>query len=281
MPKRVLSWWWSMLRMWSPSRWRKSTGIRSMLPQSRNTIARSSTSSGGAPTRRSKVQLRYSQGSGNSSGEMYISESLPSCSRMRCIASSEPSASPSGFSCVVSRNRSAWRSAATTWSCSVATVTRRAAPRCASRARIDSSYEKTERRGALHAQLPGDRLLHEPVRGAQAGQRLLLLLGAAEHAHEHASVAKVGACVYGGHRHESYARVVEALRDSAREDLPDRLVHPAHAVRGHSNPRAAGLRRTANGIARGSRRGSSTRRSGRGSSRARAADRDRDPRARR
>ena len=121
-PKRVLSWWWSMLRMCSPSAWRKSTGMRSMLPQSRKTIVRSATSSGGAPTRPSKWSPRYSHGSGNSSGDMYIRESLPSCVRMPCIASSEPSASPSGFSCVVRRSLSADRSSPTTWSCSVVTL---------------------------------------------------------------------------------------------------------------------------------------------------------------
>ena len=34
-----------------------------------------------------------------------MTESLPSARRMRCIATSEPSASPSGFSCVTSTKR--------------------------------------------------------------------------------------------------------------------------------------------------------------------------------
>ena len=40
-PKRVLSWWWSMFTMCASSRPRKLTGMRSRLPQSRNTIVRS------------------------------------------------------------------------------------------------------------------------------------------------------------------------------------------------------------------------------------------------
>ena len=81
---------------------------------------RSATSAGGVPTSRSKVQPRYSHGSGNSSGDMNISESLPSCSSIQCMASSEPSASPSGFSCVVSSSFSEPRSSAITSSCPVA-----------------------------------------------------------------------------------------------------------------------------------------------------------------
>ena len=78
-----------------------------MFPQSRNTIVRSATSGGGWPISPSKCSPRYSHGSGNSSGDMYISVSLPSCFRIASIASSEPSASPSGFSCVVSSSLSA------------------------------------------------------------------------------------------------------------------------------------------------------------------------------
>src|SRR6188472_1065115 len=40
--------------------------------------------------------------------------SLPSSTSARCIASSDPSASPSGFSCEVTRNRSPARSASAT-----------------------------------------------------------------------------------------------------------------------------------------------------------------------
>src|ERR1041384_46328 len=45
---------------------------------------------------------------------MYIAESLPSVSRASFIARIEPSASPSGFSCVTSRKRSFARIASAT-----------------------------------------------------------------------------------------------------------------------------------------------------------------------
>ena len=59
-PKRVLSWWWSMFRMWVPSRLSKSAGLRSMFPQSRKIAVRSATSSGGTLISPSSRKKRYS-----------------------------------------------------------------------------------------------------------------------------------------------------------------------------------------------------------------------------
>ena len=59
-PNSVLSWWWSTLRMCAPSRLSESAGLRSMLPQSRKTIVRSSRSSGGSVTRFWTWMKRYS-----------------------------------------------------------------------------------------------------------------------------------------------------------------------------------------------------------------------------
>ena len=51
-PKRVLSWWWSMLRIGAPpSRLSTSAGVRSMLPQSRKTSVREHRSAGGSVVR--------------------------------------------------------------------------------------------------------------------------------------------------------------------------------------------------------------------------------------
>ena len=77
-PKRVLSWWWSMFSSRAPSRCRNSTGIRSMLPQSRKTSVRSTTSAGGSWKTSSSGRKRYSTGSGNSFAARNITESLPS-----------------------------------------------------------------------------------------------------------------------------------------------------------------------------------------------------------
>ena len=58
-PKRVLSWWWSMLRIRAACL-SSSAGLRSMLPQSRNTTVRSSTSSGTVVTSWGSWMKRYS-----------------------------------------------------------------------------------------------------------------------------------------------------------------------------------------------------------------------------
>ena len=63
-------------------------------------------SAGGSWKTSSRGRKRYSTGSGNSFAARNITESLPICRSMLCIASNEPRASPSGPSCVVSRNRS-------------------------------------------------------------------------------------------------------------------------------------------------------------------------------
>ena len=58
---------------------RKSTGIRSMLPQSRKIAVRSAMSAGGSWKTSSSGRKRYSIGSGNSFAARNITESLPSC----------------------------------------------------------------------------------------------------------------------------------------------------------------------------------------------------------
>ena len=57
---------------------RKSTGMRSMLPQSRKTTVRSAMSAGGSWKTSSSGKKRYSIGSGNSFAARNITESLPS-----------------------------------------------------------------------------------------------------------------------------------------------------------------------------------------------------------
>ena len=59
-PKRVLSWWWSMLMMCVPARLTTSSGLRSMLPQSRKITVRSSRSCGGTDCSPSRSKKRYS-----------------------------------------------------------------------------------------------------------------------------------------------------------------------------------------------------------------------------
>src|SRR5918998_5181084 len=101
-----------MLRIERPSRCSAAAGVRSTLPQSRNTSTRSPRSGGGSVTSPSSSMKRYSYGSGNSSAGRKAAASLPSAASTCCIAASEPTASPSGRSCVVSRNLSLSRSVA-------------------------------------------------------------------------------------------------------------------------------------------------------------------------
>src|SRR5688572_2637970 len=177
-PKRVLSWWWSTLRMQRPERSSAAAGVRSMFPQSRNTKIRSLRSSGGSVTRPSRWMKRYSYGSGNSSAVRNATASLPSAVSTCCIAASEPTASPSGRSCVVSRNLS--------WSRSVASAWARVAEEPLSDTSVDLALDQlldplravegvvvdeVERRRVLEVQLVRHPPLEEAVRGAQAVER--------------------------------------------------------------------------------------------------------------
>src|SRR4029079_9120178 len=66
---------------------------------------------GSSRRRPSSCMNAYSRGSG-ARPERNMSTSLPSWRRATVVASSEPSASPSGFSCVTTRKRSCSRNAA-------------------------------------------------------------------------------------------------------------------------------------------------------------------------
>src|SRR6266542_1532246 len=229
-----------MFRTLASSRRRKLTGIRSMFPQSRNTSTRSTTSAGASWNTSSRGRNWYSTGSGNSFAARNITESLPSCSRMWCIASSEPRASPSGASWVVSRKRSFARSS---WAMSASDASVRRTTAVASLIleqprEADAPFGcivvvEGQRRSALDPHLARDRSLEDAVRGTQPGERGLALGLAAQHAHVHARRAQVRACLHRGHRHEPDPRVLELGRDRRSDHLAHELVHPSHAL-GHS-----------------------------------------------
>ena len=90
------------------------------------------------------------------------------------MPSSEPSASPSGFSCVVSSSLSALRAARDDLLVSGGDAHRR--PPSSSVIRMPAVdrlvVDELERRRPLHSQLAADRLLEEAVRGRQPRQRL-------------------------------------------------------------------------------------------------------------
>ena len=242
MPKRVLSWWWSMLRMWMPSRCRKSTGIRSMLPQSRKTATRSSMSAGGAPTivavLHVAVLVRQRELVGRQVHQGVLAEL-----RQHAVHP-EQRAERVAVGVLVRRQQELVGAAQLLDD--VVELGSHAAHD--SRALLVDLVEQLrdphsalerlvvlegERRRVLDPQLARDPRLEEAARGLESRHRLCPLLLVAEHAHVDAGVAKVWARVDGCHSDESNAGVFESPSDSGGKDLPQGLVHAPHAIRGH------------------------------------------------
>ena len=191
-----------------------AAGLRSMLPQSRNT----SVALAEVLRRRGHVALRARR-SGTPAGaetrysSMNMSASLPSVWRISCIAIRLPSASPSGFSWVTTTNFSAstQRGERLLALGSGAVFSHRSPASAVSssscgdpHAAIDGwVVDERERRRVLERQLGGDAPLEEAVRGAQPLEARLPLSLVAEHAHVDASVAQVWAGLDSGHCDES------------------------------------------------------------------------------
>src|SRR6478736_8823119 len=99
---------------------RRSSVSRVSCAQSTATRILSPASSGRSRRRPCAARSRneYSAGNGAAPAST-MTVSLPSSTSARCIAISDPSASPSGFSCEVTRNRSPTRRASATASMSV------------------------------------------------------------------------------------------------------------------------------------------------------------------
>src|SRR5438270_8802426 len=202
------------------------------------------------------------------------------------MARIDPSASPSGFSCVTRRKRSWPRIASGTWARSVVgvvlivrvgwfgwgwfgwgwfggeVVDQLRQPHTSLDRRI---VFEGELRGPLELQLVRDRGLEDAVRRREAAKRRVPLALAAEDADVDDGVAEVGGGGHAGHGDEADARVLE-LGNGLRQHLSDRLVHSAHAVthRGSRSPSPPGRAPTPGrgGSAR-RRRGAARARSGR------------------
>src|SRR5436853_2463769 len=152
-------------------------------------------SAGSSSCRPSSCMNAYSRGSG-AGPERNISASLPSCLKPSDIASSEPSASPSGFSWVTTRKRSRSRNAATT-ACRSLDV-------CVilwcelvdqpahSHAVLDGRIVlEGQLWGSFHAQLAREARLQQAVSGVEAAHRRGSLLLGPEHADEHGGVTEI------------------------------------------------------------------------------------------
>src|SRR5207237_6505515 len=127
------------------------------------------------------------------------------------IASSEPSASPSGFSCVVTRKRSWSRIASATAASSLAVVwgefinqLGHADPALDRRIVLEHQLG-----GSLQTQLVCDPRLEDGVRSLEAGERLRALALRAQHRHVHARVSEVRRRLDPGDGDEADPRVLE------------------------------------------------------------------------
>src|SRR5919204_1899847 len=232
-PKRVLSWWWSMSTESGTRPSTSGSAIRLSFAQSTASRTRSETSSGQRRRSSASGMNAYSPGSGASPWST-ISASLPSCLSARCIARSEPSASPSGFSCVVIRKRSLLRIASATAVSSLAVVWGEFIDQLG---HADPALDRRivlerELRSAFQMQLASDARLQNGVRRLQGSDRLHSLPLRAEHRDEHARMAEIGRRLDAGDGDEADSWVLE-LPHSLRQDLPDRLVDAAHAL-GHA-----------------------------------------------
>src|SRR5665647_398341 len=216
----------------------RSTGaasgpIRSAFAQSTATSTRSPTSSGSSRRSPSSRMKSYSRGTAESP-DRNISTSLPSWRSATVVASSEPSASPSAFSCVTTRNRSCARSASATACrsvfCAITVGGELVDQLCHTDATLDGEIVlEGQLRCPLHPELPCELSLQQPVRCLEARERRPLLARVPEHAHVHGRDAQVGARHDAGDRHEADPGVLQ-IGQRFRQDLPDRLVHPAHPL---------------------------------------------------
>src|SRR5215208_1250524 len=244
-PKRELSWWWST----STTSAARASGsslspIRRALAQSTASSTRSSVSSGSDRRSSASSRNRYSAGSGASPAR-YITTSFPSDRSPSDAASSDPSASPSGFSCVTTVKRSWSRIAPTTASRSLCVVVavwlisgrKRARELVDQRRHPDALLDRRivferQLRRPFQAQLPGDPRLDDAVRGFEAGERRPALVLVSEHGDEHDALSQVARDPHRRHGHEPDPWILQS-RDRLRDDGPDGLVHPTHPLRRH------------------------------------------------
>src|SRR5579884_183595 len=232
-PKRVLSWWWSTLSTRGARERAASSPIRSSFAQSTASSTRSAASAGGPRTSSASGMKAYSRGSGVCPAR-YMTASLPNCLRASVAARSDPRASPSGFSCVTRRKRSCRRSASAIAFRSVVwfIVVRRELVDQAGHAHAALDRRivlEGQLRSSLQPELSRESRLEDTVSSLEAVQARTQPAARAEHTHVDGGVPQVGGRVDAGDSDQADAGILE-LRERLREDLPDRLVHPTHAL---------------------------------------------------
>src|SRR5262249_5852334 len=213
-----------------------SCPIRRAFAQSTATSTRSEMSSGSSRSTSSSAMNSNSAGMA-ADPDRYISESLPSARSPRDIASIEPRASPSGFSCATTRKRSFEESAESTPSrsvclaCSFVSCVIRNAPR---RHFIDELRHadaalhgwivfKGEVRSPLQPELARDPRLQVTVSRIEAFERGALLPLVAVHRDVDGALTQVSRDRDAGHRDEGDPRVLQ-LAERLRHHGAHRLV---------------------------------------------------------
>src|SRR5579872_992964 len=216
---------------------------RLSLAQSTASSTRSPASAGSVRLNSSSGMNAYSPGSGAPPAR-YMNASLPSWRSASVVASSEPSASPSGFSCVVTRKRSCERSASTTAARSASLLVVVICDEVIDQLRHAHTFlnrrivlERQLRR-ALQSQLLREPSLQHAVRGVEPGEAARALLLGTQHADEHACVTEIRRRLDTGHRDEADARILERT-ERLGEHRAHRLVDAPHAVTHLATPPAA------------------------------------------
>src|SRR6266550_1086494 len=229
-PNRVLSWWWSTLMESGTRPSTSGSAIRLSFAQSTARRTRSATSSGQRRWSSPSGMNPYSAGSGASPCST-ITVSLPSCSSARFAASSEPRASPSGFSCVVRTNRSCSRIASATAVRSLAVVWGELIDQlCHADPTFDRRIVLERKLGSpFHAQLARQLGLQQRMGGLDTVDRLRPLSFGAEDGHVDPCVPEVGRGFDSRNRDEADAGVLQ-LPDRFGQDLANGLVDAAHPI---------------------------------------------------
>src|SRR5918999_4654376 len=243
LPKRVLSWWWSMsITSGAGSSTDGSGPIRRALAQSSARTTRSPASSGRERRMPSSCMNVYSCGSGVSP-ERYMTTSLPSCSSASFMARIDPSESPSGFSCVVIRKRSWDRTASATSRRSVVPfvfawrelIYESREPNAPLYRRIVLEHQLWS---SLETELSVHPALKDAVRRFEALEGVGALRLRSQHAHVDGRVPEVAARFDARDGDEADPGVLE-VADPFRQDLFQRFVDPSHAISHRALPPCA------------------------------------------
>src|SRR6476646_6655842 len=239
--KRVLSWWWpTSIDSGTLSSNPAAAPIRCAFAQSSASSTRSPASAGSSRCSSSSGRKAYSAG-GSVSPPRYMTLSLPRRSSPSLAPRIDPSASPSGFSCVTSRKRSWLRIASATAARSavggvlivvgvvgpgseVVDQLRHPHPLLDGRIVFEG-----ELRSPLELELVRDLGLEDAARRRQAAERRVALPRAPAHADVDRGVLEVSRRGHAGHGHEADPRVLE-IRQRLGQHLPDRLVDAAHPL---------------------------------------------------